>query len=144
MSLNLRTRHHRTRPMATIKTNTISTKDVISELTRQRLVESYQYNMRMFNKDEFIIDVNRIVRIVRLCSKIHDGLEVNYRLLLNELQIIDNVFGDSAFYALFEYLEDHAELIPIVYTLLFYTNRISETPVVDEFLLNQLKALETK
>lgn len=130
--------------MATIKTNTISTKDVISELTRQRLVESYQYNMRMFNKDEFIIDVNRIVRIVRLCSKIHDGLEVNYRLLLNELQIIDNVFGDSAFYALFEYLEDHAELIPIVYTLLFYTNRISETPVVDEFLLNQLKALETK
>lgn len=144
MSLNLRTRHRRTRPMATIKTNTISTKGVISELTRQRLVESYQYNMRMFNKDEFIIDVNRIVRIVRLCSKIHDGLEVNYRLLLNELQIIDNVFGDSAFYALFEYLEDHAELIPIVYTLLFYTNRISETPVVDEFLLNQLKALETK
>lgn len=144
MSLNLRTRHRRTRPMATIKTNTISTKGVISELTRQRLVESYQYNMRMFNKDEFIIDVNRIVRIVRLCSKIHDGLEVNYRLLLNELQIIDNVFGDSAFYALFEYLEDHAELIPIMYTLLFYTNRISETPVVDEFLLNQLKALETK
>lgn len=124
--------------------NIIRTNDVISELTRQRLVESYQYNMRFFNKDEFIVDVNRIVRIVRLCSKIHDGLDVNYRLLLNELQIIDNVFGDSAFYTLFEYLEDHEELIPIVYTLLFYTNRISETPVINEFLLNQLKALETK
>ena len=141
MRLNLLTRHLRThRPMA----NIIRTNDVISELTRQRLVESYQYNMRFFNKDEFIVDVNRIVRIVRLCSKIHDGLDVNYRLLLNELQIIDNVFGDSAFYTLFEYLEDHEELIPIVYTLLFYTNRISETPVINEFLLNQLKALETK
>ncbi len=141
MSLNLLTRHLRThRPMA----NIIRTNDVISELTRQRLVESYQYNMRFFNKDEFIVDVNRIVRIVRLCSKIHDGLDVNYRLLLNELQIIDNVFGDSAFYALFEYLEDHEELIHIVYTLLFYTNRISETPVINEFVLNQLKALETK
>lgn len=141
MSLNLLSRHLRThRPMA----NIIRTNDVISELTRQRLVESYQYNMRFFNKDEFIVDVNRIVRIVRLCSKIHDGLDVNYRLLLNELQIIDNVFGDSAFYTLFEYLEDHEELIPIVYTLLFYTNRISETPVINEFLLNQLKALETK
>lgn len=141
MRLNLLTRHLRThRPMA----NIIRTNDVISELTRQRLVESYQYSMRFFNKDEFIVDVNRIVRIVRLCSKIHDGLDVNYRLLLNELQIIDNVFGDSAFYALFEYLEDHEELIPIVYTLLFYTNRISETPVINEFLLNQLKALETK
>lgn len=143
MRLNLLTRHLRThRPMANI--NIIRTNDVISELTRQRLVESYQYNMRFFNKDEFIVDVNRIVRIVRLCSKIHDGLDVNYRLLLNELQIIDNVFGDSAFYTLFEYLEDHEELIPIVYTLLFYTNRISETPVINEFLLNQLKALETK
>lgn len=141
MSLNLLTRHLRThRPMA----NIIRTNDVISELTRQRLVESYQYNMRFFNKDEFIVDVNRIVRIVRLCSKIHDGLDVNYRLLLNELQIIDNVFGDSAFYGLFEYLEDHEELIPIVYTLLFYTNRISETPVINEFVLNQLKTLETK
>ena len=141
MRLNLLTRHLRThRPMA----NIIRTNDVISELTRQRLVESYQYNMRFFNKDEFIVDVNRIVRIVRLCSKIHDGLDVNYRLLLNELQIIDNVFGDSAFYALFEYLEDHEELIPFVYTFLLYTNRISETPVINEFLLNQLKALETK
>ena len=141
MSLNLLTIHLRThRSMA----NIIRTNDVISELTRQRLVESYQYNMRFFNKDEFIVDVNRIVRIVRLCSKIHDGLDVNYRLLLNELQIIDNVFGDSAFYALFEYLEDHEELIHIVYTLLFYTNRISETPVINEFVLNQLKALETK
>lgn len=124
--------------------NNITQSSVISELTRQRLVESYQYNMRLFDKDEFVKDANRIVRIARLCSKIHEGKEVNYRLLLNELQIIDNVFGDTAFFALFEYLEEHEELIPIMYTLLFYTKRISETPVVNEYLLNQLIALETK
>lgn len=124
--------------------NNITPNSVISESTRQRLVESYQYNMRLFDKEEFIKDVNRIVRIARLCSKIHEGKEVNYRLLLNELQIIDNVFGDTAFYALFEYLEDHEELIPIMYTLLFYTKRISETPVINEFLMVQLEALETK
>lgn len=122
----------------------ITSNSIITDETRYRLVNSYQYRMQVFDRNEFIKDVNRIVRITRLCSKIYLNKPVDLRLLLNELRIIENVFGDTGYFALFEYLEDHPELIPIVYTLLYYTKRIDSTPTLDENLFGQLIALETK
>lgn len=122
----------------------ITTNSIITDETRYRLVNSYKYRLQVFDRNEFIKDVNRIVRITRLCSKIYLNKQVDLQLLLNELKIIENVFGDTGYFTLFEYLEDHPELIPIVYTLLYYTKRIQTTPTLDEKLYNQLIALETK
>lgn len=111
---------------------------MLSDNTKTRLLESYsQYNT--FTTDEFLSDANRIVLIAKIIDKWNIKQECNYRLLLNHIIIIKNVFGSAGLYALFEYADNFKNLIPAVSSMCYYlgyipTPALYDTKLYEKFL----------
>jgi hypothetical protein len=114
---------------------------MISIETKTRLLDAYTQN-NAFNKEDFLNDVNRIVSIAKIIDKWLKNGDCNYRLLLNHLIIIHNVFGDTGLFALYEYIEEHKECIPSIYATLYFLNKINKPAIYDTDLYQ--KFLELK
>lgn len=111
---------------------------MISAETKEKLLLAYR---PPFNKLEFLSDVNKIVAITKLIDKwIHTG-ECNYRLLLNNVIMIRNAFGEVGLLALYEYLESHRECIPAIYSILFYLGLIRRPAIYDVELYQRFVSL---
>lgn len=118
----------------------MTTKTISSE-TKRRLMIAYS-ERHIFSRDEFLQDVNRIVTATKLLDRYYNKGECDLQLLMNQITIIENVFGDVGYFAFFEYLEEHIHLIPSTYTLLYFMGKIKEVPTQNEKLLADLIALK--
>ena len=114
---------------------------MLSETTKERLLEHYRFQ-DTFNSDEFLSDANRIVLIAKIIDKWNDKGECNYRLLLNHCIIINNSFGSTGLYALFEYADNFKKLLPAVASLCYYLNFIAKPPVYDVELYKRFSTTE--
>lgn len=114
---------------------------MLSEITKNRLLEHYQYQFT-FNSDEFLSDINRIVLIAKIIDKWHDKGECNYRLLLNHCIVVNNAFGSWGVYALIEYADNFKKLLPAVAALCYYLNLIVQPPYYDVELYNKFVEID--
>ena len=113
---------------------------MISFETKQKLLYAYSQH-QTFDKMEFLNDVNRIVSVAKIIDKWLKNNICNYRLLLNHIIIIENVFGEEGLYALYEYIESHKECIPSIYSILFYLNKIDRPAIYDTELYQKFREL---
>lgn len=114
---------------------------MLSDITKDRLLEHYRYQ-ETFNSDEFLSDANRIVLIAKIIDKWHARGECNYRLLLNHCIIINNSFGSTGLYALYEYADNFKALVPAVSALCYYLGYIDRPAIYDVDLYNNFINLE--
>ena len=108
---------------------------MLSDTTKDRLLQHYRFQ-DTFNTEEFSSDANRIVLIAKIIDKWNKKGECNYRLLLNHCIIINNSFGSTGLYALYEYADNFKELIPAVSSLCFYLGFIDKPAIYDVDLYN--------
>lgn len=103
---------------------------MLSDTTKNRLLEHYKYQ-DTFSSDEFLSDANRIVLIAKIIDKWHLKGECNYRLLLNHCIIINNSFGSTGLYALYEYADNFKKLVPAISALCYYLGYIEQPAIYD-------------
>lgn len=80
--------------------------------------------------EEFHDDLNRFKYLKRLLKRYVEHDDLQYRLILNHIIVIYNVFGIKGSNKMMRYkLED--ELLPAVKTFLVYLHYLPETEMVD-------------
>lgn len=100
-------------------THTMFPEDVIREL-----FEYYQKEHNVLSLEEFKEDVMRFTYIIRLFKRYDAGHELNYRLLINHIIILYNVFGTRTTELLINYCP--ANYKSKVYALLEIIERLDE------------------
>lgn len=113
---------------------------MIQQTTKDRLFE--HYSIQPFNAKEFKKDVNRIVVVIRTIDKWLENGECDYRLLLNHVIIIKNLFGDAGLYALYEYADNFKYPIPAIAAVCYYLDYISKPAIYDLELYNKITEAE--
>lgn len=98
----------------------------------------------LFDSNEFQEDAHRIVLVAKLIDRWLTGKLCNYRLLVNHIVIIENTFGETGIYALYEYISNFPKCVPSLLAVLYFMNRISKPSVYDESLLNVLEELSNE
>lgn len=91
--------------------------------------------------DEFKEDLYRINTIRKCFVRYNNGEELNVRLILNQLVIMFNVFGSTAFDLLkFKIDEVH---YPILFAFLVQINRLPENEMImlDQMVVQQLRQI---
>jgi hypothetical protein len=105
----------------------------------QTLIKLYQANTSsVVNIEDFKEDIMRFVYIFRLINRYNEKDILNYRLLLNHIIILYNVFGNLVTNILMENstIKNNKQ----IYTLLFYVERLPEEYFdhVDEVMLRKM------
>lgn len=113
---------------------------MLSDETMRRLMLAYDTG-HLFDSSEFVIDAGRIVLIAKLIDRWMASNESNLRLLINHIIIIENTFGETGLYALYEYIGQFKECVPALLSVLFYMGKISRPSVYDVELLNKLEEM---
>jgi hypothetical protein len=108
-----------------------------------RLYTAYDRG-HIINNDEFISDASRIVLVSRLLSKWVELKESNLRLMVNHIIIINNIFGETGLYTLYEYVSNFRECIPALLTTLYFMGTIDKPAYLDSDLLLALNNLENE
>lgn len=100
-------------------THTMFPDDVIREL-----FEYYQKEHNILSIDEFKEDVMRFNYILRIFKRFEAGHELNYKLLINHIIILYNVFGGRTTELLIQYFPK--EQRPSVFALLEIIERLED------------------
>lgn len=90
----------------------------------RELFEYYKKEHNVFSIDEFKEDVMRFTYIVRLFKRYDQGNELNYRLLINHIIILYNIFGSKTSDLLITYSPEAIK--PKIYALLEIIERLDE------------------
>lgn len=98
-------------------------------------------NVQCVALDEFKEDLYRINTIRKCLARYVEGEELNVRLVLNQLVIMFNVFGSTAF-DLLKYKIDSVHY-PILFAFLVQLNRLpdSEAIMLDQMVVQQLRQI---
>lgn len=107
-----------------------------------RALHSYR-NIQCISLEEFNSDISRIMGIKKLIDKLHET--PSYRLILNNLIVLFNVFNLSATELIIYRLPK--EQLPILFPFLLYLNRLPEEIInrydieLDENTIIQLRLI---
>ena len=103
-------------------------------------MKSYS-NVQCIAFDEFKEDLYRINTIRKCLARYVEGEELNIRLVLNQLVIMFNVFGATAF-DLLKYKID-SSYYPILFAFLVQINRLPEKEMImlDQIVVQQLRQI---
>lgn len=100
----------------------------------EQLHRAYDVPGGIFSNDEFEEDVMRIMFVVRLLNKWHRGKQTNFRLLINHVVILRNMFSSLYKDAIREQIED-PELDELFNSVLMFMGQYeSSTGYNREFL----------
>ena len=116
---------------------------MLSTETMNRLMLAYNTG-HLFDSDEFQEDAQRIVLVAKLIDRWLAGKLCNYRLIVNHIVIIENTFGETGVFALYEYISNFQKCIPSLLAVLYFMNRIHEPAIYDIDLLKELEALDNE
>lgn len=92
--------------------------------TLAELASLYQQDCGFVNTNEFRDIVLKFLYVGRMLRRYVNVGEINYRLLINHVIILHNVFNTKATELLLEYIDD--ELHPQLYALLHIINRLPQ------------------
>jgi hypothetical protein len=87
-------------------------------------------NPQCTNIEEFHDDLNRFKYLKRLLKRYIEHDDLQYRLILNHLIILYNVFGIKASNRMIQYKLE-SELLPAVKTFLVYLNYLPEDEMIN-------------
>ena len=114
---------------------------MLSDETMRRLMLAYDTG-HLFDSSEFVADAGRIVLIAKLIDRWLMSNDSNLRLIINHVIIIENTFGETGLYALYEYIGQFKECVPSLMAILFYMGKIRRPSVYDVALLEKLEELD--
>lgn len=105
------------------------THTLFPEYKIRELFDYYQKTHNVLSIDDFREDVMRFTYIIRIFKRYEAGNELNYRLLINHVIILYNVFGSMTTELFLEYCPDDYK--PKVYALLEIIERLDEQYFVE-------------
>lgn len=114
---------------------------MLKEETMRRLVLAYTTG-HLFDDVEFTTDAQRIVLVAKLIDKWIYNKDTNYRLLINHITIIENTFGETGLYAMYEYIGQYPECIEPMLSALLFMGKIPTPSLYDVELLQKLRELD--
>ena len=113
---------------------------MLEQETMRRLILAYDNGP--FVAKDFKDDANRIVLIARLIDRWLTNADSNLRLLVNHVVIVENVFGETGIYAIYEYMSNFPDCIAPLKSILYFMGRINQPAIYDVDLFEALGALE--
>jgi hypothetical protein len=113
---------------------------MLEQETMRRLMLAYDSGP--FVAKDFKDDAKRIVLIARLIDRWLSNSDTNLRLMVNHVVIIENVFGETGIYAIYEYISNFPECIAPLKSVLYFMGRIDQPSMYDVDLFEALEELD--
>lgn len=109
---------------------------MLTDETMRRLVIAYE-NGPIVSRD-FKADAKRIVLVARLIDKWLNEGNTNFMLMVNHVRIIENVFGETGMFAVYEYISNFPNCVPSLASILYYMGKIGKPAIYDTDLYDIL------